>query len=237
MHKLLIWMALAGMAQAADFSDDDLCRAIGETRVSALQPRDRLFLEQKCTCYSARCAATGSPLAKSLAASDVAKAEQVRNAAAQKSAAEESARKEAPKRRAGADAKTEPFRKAYWGCVYDRVVTNCDGQLQALQKACEATGQYQAGGYLDLEACSHTPGPDQVKTLEAEAEARATKARDAKRAVTDEKLGPQRTVFWACMADVRKLCDEERTALKRACNALGDLMESGTFEACAGQKR
>jgi hypothetical protein len=52
---------------AAAFTDDELCRAIGETREAALQPRDRLFLEKSCVCFSSLgCAKRDSKQAKAL---------------------------------------------------------------------------------------------------------------------------------------------------------------------------
>jgi len=64
----LAFAALAlGASHAADYTDDDLCRAIGETPRDARQPRDRLFLEKKCLCYEGGCAATGSARSQALA--------------------------------------------------------------------------------------------------------------------------------------------------------------------------
>jgi hypothetical protein len=54
-------LAAALPVHGDDFSNDDLCRAIGETRESALQPRDRLFFEKHCSCFgNLGCAETGS---------------------------------------------------------------------------------------------------------------------------------------------------------------------------------
>lgn len=234
MRKLLLLMALTGVAQAADFSDDDLCRVIGDSPTLVVPPRDRLFLEKKCACYGpAGCAAPGSPRDKAIRA----RLNEALAAEKQRQATEAAKRKDAPKRRAAADAKTEPLRKAYWACVYDRAAKDCNDQLQALQKTCEATGQYQAGKHLDVDACSQTPTPEQVKALEAEADERVARALAAMRAETDKKLEPQRAVYWSCVGDVGRLCDQERAALRRACAALGDLLENGTMEACAGPKR
>lgn len=248
MSKVLgaaVAVAVASLALAADYSDDDLCRVIGDSPTVAVPPRDRLFLEKNCVCYGpAGCAAPGSPrdkaiqdrLARALAA-EKQRQEAELAAAKQRQVAEEAARKEARKRRVAADAKTEPLRKAYWACAYDQINMDCREQLKALRKACEATGQYKWGEDLDIAACIHQPTAEQVKALEAEAEAKAMKKIEANRAVTDEKLEPQRAVYWACMSDIRKLCVEERMALKRACDALGDLIDHRTFEACEGPKR
>lgn len=77
MKKLAVAVVFfaASNVVAAEYSDDDLCRAIGETPRVALQPRDRLFFEKKCTCLNiadpsatspdiSMCVATGSDLHK-----------------------------------------------------------------------------------------------------------------------------------------------------------------------------
>lgn len=45
---------------SAETPDDRLCRAIGETSKAAVQPRDRIFFEDNCSCASS-CARTGTP--------------------------------------------------------------------------------------------------------------------------------------------------------------------------------
>jgi hypothetical protein len=61
---VLAALALAlspALVAAEHYSDDELCRAIGETPNAALQPRDRLFFEKKCSCVVRYgCAATAS---------------------------------------------------------------------------------------------------------------------------------------------------------------------------------
>ena len=45
---------------SSETPNDRLCRAIGETSKAAVQPRDRIFFEDNCSCESS-CARTGTP--------------------------------------------------------------------------------------------------------------------------------------------------------------------------------
>jgi hypothetical protein len=47
-------LLVAATATSAETKDDRLCRAIGETKTVALQPRDRIFFEDNCECVQWR---------------------------------------------------------------------------------------------------------------------------------------------------------------------------------------
>ncbi len=134
----LFELALAAAPGVAlSYSDDDLCRAIGQTRENALQPRDRLFFEEKCTCYpDYGCMARGSP-------KDIATRSAVeKDRAAKQKAAEEgrAARAERAKKAAKAKReKTAKERAAYAACIKggDPI---CGDEGQRLKDACAAVG-------------------------------------------------------------------------------------------------
>lgn len=110
-------------AEAADYSPDDLCRAIGQTPNIAVTPRDRLFLEKSCAgfSYGLGCAAKGSKTAKGLARRE----------------AEERARRE----REDAEYRAQQERKAAeLRSLCDALIAAADARL-ACERELELAGQ------------------------------------------------------------------------------------------------
>jgi hypothetical protein len=147
---LILWMSAA---TAADYSPDDLCRAIGETPVVALQPRDRLYLEKNCECVaSLGCAARGGARATKLRkiADETRAAERAaeRNVAAKEAEQRRAAQEKERRRRAKANAATADLRKTFVACQADVSRLECRNELVALQDACDT-----AGAYADLQQC------------------------------------------------------------------------------------
>jgi hypothetical protein len=217
-------LALAGVARAADYSDDDLCRAIGETSAGAVQPRDRLFLEQKCHCYSNGCAASGSPRDQALLKrqQEEAAAREKRRAAEQAAAAKRKASLDA------ADRRTEPLRRDHWVCILDQGA-DCTEVDRKLREACEATGQYGGkGDSLDWRLCSGLRNGKLFPAYKAEAE----KNDAVRRAALDRDLVQERAVYWACVRDPsRSVCGPEIDAMRAVCGVRYD------FDTCAGPKQ
>lgn len=63
MTALLLALALA-TGQPPPTKADKLCNAIGQTATVALQPRDRLHLEENCVCLLGECASKGGARAR-----------------------------------------------------------------------------------------------------------------------------------------------------------------------------
>lgn len=217
-------LLLSCRASAADYSDDDLCRAIGQTPVIALQPRDRLFMEQKCACYEGGCAAIGSPRASAFEKQQQAETARLKREKAEADRQLAESKKQSAARVGAARAKhdaavaqTNPLRKAYWDCTYEPASPGCRDQLVALQEACEATGQFKdKDGSFDLELCSRESAADTKKR-----QAAAKAARDA---LFDQGVVPARKVYWACVKD-RQDCGPEFSALKDACERFGEFKD------------
>ncbi|MGB8932012.1 MAG: hypothetical protein WCC48_12260 [Anaeromyxobacteraceae bacterium] len=149
---VVIIALLPTIAIAADYSNDDLCRAIGETAKVSVQPRDRLFFEKTCVCYAGfPCMEKGTPKARS-AAEIVEKAEkrQRAEAAAREDAkrkaadADKARRAERAKARAAAEKRaTETCRaeKDAWDtCFHDMSRNECGQELRARADLTEVRG-------------------------------------------------------------------------------------------------
>lgn len=143
---------LPTMSVAADYSNDDLCRAIGETSKVSVQPRDRLFFEKTCVCYAGfPCMEKGTPKARATA-EIVEKVERHQRAEA---AAREDAKRmavEADKARRAARAKARaaaekratetchPEKDAWDTCFHDMSRNECAQELGAFDACCTKAG-------------------------------------------------------------------------------------------------
>ena len=141
---LFALLALPAIAEEK-YSNDDLCRAIGETARASVQPRDRLFFEKTCVCYHGYpCMEKGTPKARAAAdtvAKAVAKADQdERNAAA----ADRARRAQQAKAKAAAEKQVRETCRAAkdaWGaCSDDFNRHECAPELETFDSCCAKAG-------------------------------------------------------------------------------------------------
>jgi hypothetical protein len=147
MKTVALLLALFAMPVLADekYSNDDLCRAIGETSNAVIQPRDRLFFEKSCVCYrGSPCMEKGTPKARAAGeaaakAAARAKEEDRKTAEAEKARRAERARaKGAAEKRARETCRAE---KDAWGvCSDDFARKECDQELAAFDACCTKAG-------------------------------------------------------------------------------------------------
>ncbi len=138
---IILAAILAAPAHAEQYSNDDLCRAIGETSRAAVQPRDRLFFEKNCECFEGLgCMEKGGAMAKA-AAETVAKVEEQRRKTAE---AEKARRAERVKAKAAAEKRAAKTcgaeNDAWWTCARTPGQTDCTPQVQAFEACCTKAG-------------------------------------------------------------------------------------------------
>lgn len=122
--------AIADDARGEKFSNDDLCRAIGETPRVAVQPRDRLFFEKKCACTDGVCGERGSSALSARAAA----ARRERTLAKAQAAA-------SIVRIAKARTATSREREAFEACRSSQAFEQCAAPTtKALEAACRKHG-------------------------------------------------------------------------------------------------
>jgi hypothetical protein len=142
---LAVAALLATAARAEEkYSNDDLCRAIGETRAAALQPRDRLFFEKNCVCFEPfGCMEKGGAKAKEAVVA-LAKLDEQRRQDAETEKARKEVAKAEQARKAAASAKRaraacQSLNETYWTCARTPG-RECDVDMVALHNCCVDAG-------------------------------------------------------------------------------------------------
>ena len=145
-------LAVSAARAEEKYSNDDLCRVIGETSRVSLQPRDRLFFEKNCVCYpyDFGCMEKGGARAKAAAEAVARRTQEEREKAAAREEAKRSAAVAAQKRQAdAAKARAARAKRAaadcaaqndeYWTCARSPGA-DCTEKIGELSACCARAG-------------------------------------------------------------------------------------------------